>query len=262
MVVEHPAPTRTGASLALLVSLATSCTLAIARDPSDAAQGPRSVADACAVDAQCDGVGASCHPDDHVCLLRCPSVVIDDPSDLAAARHCREIDGDLTFRSADLEVVSPDDLPYLERVSGSLFSIGGKAMRELTLPALREVGATGAATLIEIGLDGTHLQRVALPALQVVHGSVSFYGLYALRELDLAALTQVDGMFSLVSLPRLDSVQLAPELDPGGSTEFHSLCDLAPQAIALAFGGGDARKAIGCCTRDALDCDPFSCACP
>jgi hypothetical protein len=50
-------------------------------------------ADECSSDSDCDGVGASCEPRAHVCLVRCPSLVISSPEALRAARRCREIDG-------------------------------------------------------------------------------------------------------------------------------------------------------------------------
>jgi hypothetical protein len=214
----------------------------------------------CESDADCIGVAASCEPTAHVCLMRCPSVIIDSAADLAAARHCREVDGDFVVRSPDLEAIGASALPYLERVTGNLFSIGGKPLRELSLPALREVGTEQAPSLIEIALDTEGLRKVSLPSLTVVHGALAMFGLYALEELELPTLTRVGHNLSLVNLPRLRHLQLAPELRAGKGTQLEFLCSLPVDSVALPADGGT-RNALGCCTQSALACEDTAMQC-
>jgi hypothetical protein len=186
--------------------------------------------------------------------------MVETAMDLQAARHCREIDGNLQFRGQALEAIGADDLPYLERVTGSLISAGGKPMRELTLPALREVGSDASPGLIEIVLDAKNLQRIALPRLQRVRGSIGIFGLYALVELDLGALTRVDDSFVLTTLPRLSSLELSPELQVGKLIQFAFLCSLPSESFAPP-AGDRSFEALGCCTESALGCDTLQCTC-
>jgi hypothetical protein len=201
---------------------------------------------ACQRDSECDGVAASCDAIQHVCVMRCPTVVVDGPAALAAAHRCREIEGDLLFRSSELQSIGPDDLPYLERITGSLISVGSKPLRELTLPALRVVGTEQRASLVEIGLDGGELTRVSLPRLRNVHGGLGILGLYGLRELDLGALKRVDETLALTNLPRLDKLSLDQELFVGESLQLEYLCSLPADALELPAAAQ--QKGIGCCT--------------
>src|SRR5688572_30319545 len=49
----------------------------------------------CKRDEDCNGVGAHCQPDKHVCVMRCPSLFIESAQDLSQARYCYEVDGDV-----------------------------------------------------------------------------------------------------------------------------------------------------------------------
>jgi hypothetical protein len=210
----------------------------------------------CSRDEDCKGVGAKCEPNAHVCTERCPGLVVRTAADLDAAQRCNEIDGDLRLVVTEPLTIGPRDLPYLTRISGSLFSIGGQPVPEITLSALREVGTEDAQTLIEISLDES-LRRVSMPKLSVVHGALSLFGLYALEELDLPAVTSVDQL-SLINLPKLVALSLPADLPAGALLDFEYLCDLPAEAIEP---DGTVRKAIGCCTESAVQCDYMICNC-
>ena len=215
---------------------------------------------ACKRDDDCTGVGARCEPDKHVCLMRCPSLIIESAQDLTQARYCYEVDGDVRFRSSELQAIGPDDLPYLEKITGNVFSIGGQPIREIVLSALREIGSDAGDSLVEISLDQSHLRRVAFPELRAVHGTVSLFGLYALEELEFPALESVDRVFSLINLPRLTSLVLPAELQSSEPSDFEYLCALPADAISVPADASK-LKAVGCCTASAYECDTLQCRC-
>jgi hypothetical protein len=228
----------------------------------DATQAPTTAPgdadhDECASDDDCQGLAAQCEPRDHVCLVQCPSLEIATRDDLTQARHCREIDGDLRFSTTELDAI---DLPYLERITGNFLSIGGQPIREIELPALREVGTDQGDNLIELSLDASHLQHVSFPKLHRVHGSLSLFGLYSLTTLELPELESVDRMLSLVNLPRLTSLVLPPSVRAGETLDFEYLCALPADTIA-ADSDTSTHKAIGCCTESSLECDTLLCKC-
>lgn len=213
----------------------------------------------CQRDADCDGVAATCDPAEHVCLMRCPGIVLDGPAALAAARRCREIEGDVFLRASTLLTITGDDLPYLERITGSLISAGGKPLRELSLPALRELGTTGTESILEVILDNESLIKVAFPALRVVHGSLGMFGLNALRELDLGALEHVEKSFALTTLPRLTTLTLHPALEVGETLQLQYLCSLPAEMLVAPAAD---VKAVGCCTEQPLACEnTLQCQC-
>lgn len=213
----------------------------------------------CTRDRDCDGIDARCEPDAHVCTVRCPSLLIQAASDLAAARRCNEIDGELRIVVHEPLAIKASDLPYLSRVTGNIFSIGGQPLSEITLSALREVGTDAAPTLIEISLDGDNLRRVSLPQLEVVHGALSIFGLYALKELELPALESVDQL-SLVNLQRLESISLpaGADIHTTEPLDFEYLCALPAESLDA---DGGVFKAVGCCTESAAECNNTSCHC-
>jgi hypothetical protein len=190
---------------------------------------------------------------------QCSSITLETAADVRAARACRVIDGDLRVRGLELEAIGEDDLPNLERVTGSLISEGGKNLRELSLPNLREVGSEDGMDSLQIGLDGSHLRRVALPRLQTVHGGIGVFGLYALEELDLRALDQVDGALVFATMPRLREARLSPDLHVDGGAQLQLLCALPFTSIALPEGSK--VQDVGCCTESSSACDGLQCAC-
>jgi hypothetical protein len=212
----------------------------------------------------CDGVAAHCEPTWHVCLMRCPSVIIATQDDLRAARACSEIDGDLVFRSQSIERIAADDLPYLEHVSGSLLAAPSGSLRELALPALQDMGTTGSDDVLEIGFDLASLERVSLPNLQRVHGSLSLVGLGALRRVDLAKLEVVDDALGLLNLPRLSALALPADVRATRLIDFAYLCRLPSHALpdpSFSEAASVRLRGVGCCTGDALDCNDATCAC-
>lgn len=214
----------------------------------------------CQRDVQCDGVGATCHPTEHVCLMRCPTVEIDSAAALVAARRCREIDGDLILRDPALQRIGTDYLPYLERISGMLLSAGSKRLQELTLTGLRVVGGDKRLGGVQITLDAEKLEIVSLPRLFAVHGSVVMFGLSGLREIHLGALTRIDDTLALTSLPRLTALLLDPGLSVG-TWQLENLCNLPAESVEGLTGASP--KAVGCCTDQGVQCEQrVPCKCP
>jgi hypothetical protein len=217
----------------------------------------------CSDEADCSGIGSSREPSGE-CVVRCPSVVVATHADLQAARHCREIDGDLELRASDFAGIGADDLPYLERVSGSILSVGGSPLEGISLPALREVGTPGAQNIIELGFDASTLQRISLPALETVHGDMAITAAGALTELDAARLTTVDGAFGLINLPHLTSVDLNEDLHAGRLIAFEYLCAMPYAALPDTSDLAAEQKSVrdlGCCTESAFDCQSWLCDC-
>jgi hypothetical protein len=192
--------------------------------------------------------------------------VIASEQDLVDARACREIDGDLVLRAPELEAISEDALPHLHRVTGSLISTGGRPLREIVLPALQEVGS-GGDDLLEIGFDATSLERIELPALKSVNGSLGIVGLGSLHTLDLSALETVSGELGLVNLPRLTDLRMADQIETGGGVSYEYLCELPAIDLPDAPAADDESRTpqvrdIGCCTYSATQCESTFCMCP
>ena len=189
-------------------------------------------------------------------LRHCPGLTVRTQQDLDDARDCEIIDDDLTFRPTTLERVNADALPQLQKVTGSVLSGGATTLTEITLPALREVGSSP-DDILSIGFDAHTLERVALPMLESVDGSLGIAALGGLRELDLGSLTTVTGNFGLLNLPSLVDVRIGPDVNAGGRAEFQLLCHVPSSALPSASGFDAATltvRDIGCCTVDAVAC--------
>lgn len=195
-------------------------------------------------------------------LRRCPGLTVHTQQDLDDARDCEIIDGDLTFRPATLERVNADALPRLRKVTGSVLSGGATTLTEITLPALREVGASPDDTL-SIGFDAHTLERVELPMLESVDGSLGIAALGGLRELDLGSLAKVSGNFGLLNLPRLVDVRIGVNVSAGGRVDFQLLCHVSSAALPDASNFDPSTwsvRDVGCCTDGAAACST-TCQC-
>ena len=160
-------------------------------------------------------------------------MAVESAEDLREARACSEIDGDLVLHSNTLERV---ELPQLRRVRGSLISVGARLAREIVLPQLREVGTEGGENLLEIGFDADSLQRIAMPELRVVHGSLGIAALGGLRELDLRSLERVDEKLGLINLPQLDRLLMPDGVAADGGSWFELLCELDDDELPRTQG--------------------------
>jgi hypothetical protein len=221
---------------------------------------------ACASSISDPTESASAESDDALLTRHCETTIIASALDLAAARACREIDGDLVLRAPDLEAISADAMPHLRRITGSLISTGGRPLREIVLPELREVG-TGRDDLLEIGFDATSLERIELPALKRVNGSLGIVGLGSLHTLDLSALEVVSGELGLVNLPELTDLRIGDQIETGGGMSYEYLCELPAFDLPDAPATNDGDRApqvrdIGCCTYSATQCESSFCMCP
>ena len=219
----------------------------------------------CALTTPSDATDASAS-EEHVHHERvCPSLTIQTQTDLDAARDCSEIDGSLTIRSKTIEHITARDLPKLRRVRGSVLSVGGSRIREIELPKLREVGNPGDTEIVfEIGFDAMTLERIALPELRVVHGSLGILALGGLRELDLSQLETVDARFALGNLPRLTELNLASGVSAGDKAVFELLCRLPADGLPAAedvLSTTRQRRDLGCCTESAEGCELARCVC-
>jgi hypothetical protein len=177
--------------------------------------------------------------------------------DLDDARDCEIIDGDLTFRPTTLEYVNADALPRLRKVTGSVLSGGATTLTEITLPALREVGSSP-DDILSIGFDADTLERVALPMLQHVDGSLGIAALGGLRELDLGSLSDVSGNFGLLNLPRLVDLRIGADVNAGGRVDFQLLCHVP--SSALPDSDASSVRDVGCCTNESTACST-TCQC-
>ena len=160
-------------------------------------------------------------------------MAVESAEDLREARQCSEIEGDLVLRSNALGRI---ELPRLRRVHGSLIAVGSRLAREIVLPELREVGTQGAENLLEIGFDADSLQRIAMPELRVVHGSLGIAALGGLRDLDLSSLERVDGKLALINLPQLDRLRLPDGVAAPGGVWFELLCALDDDELPRTQG--------------------------
>jgi hypothetical protein len=201
---------------------------------------------------------------DALLTRRCESVIIENEQDLIDARLCRQIDGDLVFRAPDLEAVSGDALPDLRRVTGSLISAGSRPLREIVLPALREVG-TNRDDLLEIGFDARALERIELPELRRVNGSLGIVALGGLHTLDLSSLEVVGGEFGIVNLPQLVDLRMPDQIRTEAGVSYEYLCVLPAIDLpdAPSSTGEEPRiRDVGCCTYSATQCESSLCVCP
>jgi hypothetical protein len=196
--------------------------------------------------------------------INCPSLELSTRADLLAARACREVDGDLILSSTDIERIAADDLPYLERVTGSIMLVGSSPLVEISLPALREVGVEPSEDILELGFDAMTLRRISLPALRSVHGTLSIVALGGLETLDLGQLEVVDDAFGLINLPRLAQLDLSARVRAGRLVAFEALCELPVTALpdTSALPAEQKRlQGVGCCTQSASDCPNSICTC-
>jgi hypothetical protein len=197
-------------------------------------------------------------------LVRCPSLVIRSREDLDAARRCREIDGKLTFQAQQPLRVTANDLPYLERVTGSVISVGSSPLTEITLPELRDVGAGGADDVLEIGFDQSSLSRISLPELRAVHGGLGIVSLGGLTELELGQLAVVEGDHMLSQLPLLTALTIPSQVHTGKTTDFEYLCmlplDALPDTSTIATDD-KILNGLACCLESSLGCPSHLCQC-
>jgi hypothetical protein len=193
----------------------------------------------------------------------CPGMTLRTRAELQGLRSCREIAGDLVVEPVDFTVLTAADLPDLRRITGSLVAFGTTRLEELTLPALVEVGTTGHGDMIDIGYDPETLQRVSLPALEVVHGDLVVAVALQLRALELPNLRDVDGRFELLTLPELRELHVLAAVRASDSVAIEHVCRLpADHLLDIASASGDVRvRGIGCCTQSALGCPASACAC-
>jgi hypothetical protein len=197
--------------------------------------------------------------------LNCPGIELRTRAELVAARACREIDGDLVFNSRDIERIEDDDLPYLERVTGSIRLTGSSPLVEISLPALREVGQVPSADILMLGFDASNLRRISLPALRVVHGTLSIVALGGLETLALGELAVVDDAFGLITLPRLAQLELSEHVRAGRLVAFEALCELPADVLPDTSALPEEEKrvlGVGCCTANSSGCESSICACP
>jgi hypothetical protein len=133
-------------------------------------------------------------------------------------------------------------------------------LRDLELPALREVGTSAVESLVELSLDSGELRRLSFPRLGAVHGTVAVFGLSGLETLEIPKLVAVDRSFSLMNLPRLSALEMSSNLRASETPDFEYLCKLPATSVPLPADVG-AFKAVGCCTESALACETQPCNC-
>ena len=252
-VREHEPLGRTRLWLCLLAPLC-SCAATVPSEPAkrSAFVGSEASPSAAAGSALDDG------------LTSCPSVTIEKPEDLSAARSCREIDGDLIFAPSDTMEIDAAALPFLERVTGSVLTRVPAPVREISLPALGEVGSEGNENALQFVFDRMTLERVSLPSLRVVHGTLGIAALGALEELDLGSLESVDDVFGLMNLPKLAQLELPSDVAVGQRVAFEYLCRIPYDALpATSLGSQEAPRVrmIGCCTESRFECTFAACEC-
>jgi hypothetical protein len=169
-------------------------------------------------------------------------------------------------RAPALEAISVDALPHLRRITGSLISTGGRRLREVMLPVLQEVG-TGRDDLLEIGFYADSLERIELPALERVNGSLGIVALGSSHTLDLSSLESVRGELAFVNLPKLADLRIGDRIETGGGVSYEYLCALPAIDLPDAPATDEQDRApqvrdIGCCTYSATQCESSFCACP
>jgi hypothetical protein len=211
---------------------------------------------ACASAVSLPSEGPDVSDGDAPLARRCATITVERAQDLVDVRDCREIDGDLLLRADDLDAVSAQSLPHLRRIAGSLISLGSGPLREIVLPALREVGADD-EDVLELALDASTLERIELPALERVNGNLGIAALGALHTLDLSSLEHVSGVLGLVNLPNLADLRL-PDGVRAERAAFEYLCEWPVDALPDL----PARlRDVGCCTQSTTDCGSTICRC-
>lgn len=183
----------------------------------------------------------------------CTTMVLRNDEDLARARSCSEIQGDLSVTSAGIAAITASDLPYLTKITGH-FSMSGLSnsgvetprLRELTLPKLREIGKS-----LSVALTGPgSVSEIHFPALTRVGGGVVFADTET-RRLALPVLRAVDGGFWLLGLDRLCTLEIEAIEQISESLYFADLLNLPASALEplrRAFSGTPtAENRIGCC---------------
>ena len=137
-------------------------------------------------------------------------------------------------------------------------------MREIVLPALREVG-TNRDDLLEIGFDATALERIELPELRRVNGALGIVAAGGLHTLDMSSLEVVRGEFGLANLPRLVDLRTPDQLRTEAGVTYEYLCVLPAIDLpdAPVSSGREPRiRDVGCCTYSATQCESSFCECP
>jgi hypothetical protein len=183
----------------------------------------------------------------------CTTTFLRTADDLAKARSCAEIEGDLTVTSAGIGAITASDLPYLTKITGH-FSISGLAnngvetprLRALTLPKLREIGGSLAVALTGAG----SVIDIRFPALTRVGGGVVFADTET-RRLELPALRTVDGGFVLAGLKRLCTLEIGAIERISVELKLADIFNLPASALEplrRAFSATpSAENRIGCC---------------
>lgn len=243
--------------------------------------------DACATSTNCAGADI-CDEVGHVCLTSCsnPSgdYVLTSAADFTNARHCSEIDDNLTI-SANFPTVTTDHLPYLREVRGSLTLTGGTLL-EITLPRLEHidnefVAAFGVLeriflpSLDSMGSFGgssasfTVAMAVATeihaPKLRIIYGSLLLQTVPNLTSVRFDSLASVSGKVSIIYASTLTTLNLAAldaRSDVIGSIQLKDLPKLPWSAVspmAMPLRGGEDISNIGCDTTSSCNCGNTSC---
>lgn len=193
----------------------------------------------------------------------CTTTTLRTEDDLARARPCGEIDGDLIVASAGIAAVTASDLPSLTRITGNL-SVSGMhnngvqtpRLREFTLANLREIG--GELSVSETGPNA--LSEIRFPALTRVEGGLHFYTT-ATRHLELSALHVVGEAFYMHLLPQLCTLEIGA-IEPFTNVFYVdglvNLPSSALEPVRRAFSGSPILdQGIGCCfPTDRKGCPP------
>lgn len=221
-----------------------------------------------------DATGVQCAcPEPYVgdrCQAKiCPTTVLRTPEDLAKARECGEIQGDLTIASAGIAAIRANDLPYLTTVTGDLTvtsmannRVEAPRLQSLTLPALREVeGAFGVIFTGAGSVEDVRFPSLARVGLESSPSSVNISATDT-RLLDLSSLTTVHGSFYINGLYYLCSLYLGKIATVTGTVQIGGLHNLSPSAVEQlieAAATAPVAGAIGCCsTGDRLACTNFT----
>ena len=108
------------------------------------------------------------------------------------------------------------------------------------------------------------LERVSLPELRVVHGTLGIGALGALTELRLGSLESVEGVFGLMNLPQLSRLELPADIAVGERVAFEYLCRIPYAALPMTSASAEAAsrlRMIGCCTESRFECTFAACEC-
>jgi hypothetical protein len=182
----------------------------------------------------------------------CTATTLRTEDDLARARPCAVIDGDLIVASAGIASITESDLPYLTEITGNL-SVSGMnnsletpRLRELTLAKLLEIG--GELRVAETGANS--LSEIRFPALTAVGMGLAFSQTRT-RSLELPALRMLGGSFYMNALPELCTFEIGA-IEPFSDVFFASyvvnLPSSALEPVRRAFSGSPVLdQGIGCC---------------